>query len=363
MRITGIDSFLVEIPQRPPVAPYQSRYVATSSTQALLLRVETDNGLVGWGETPQNMRGERLTGREAIGLRPVISGTDPAAIEALYQDLGLDGGYLQSGVEMALWDLLGKACRQPLYNLLGGLYRRDIELAACMGIQSYEDAGRIARHYVEQGFGTLKTKAGRDPQEDLALVRGVRDAVGDRLRLRIDPNTGYTPEVCEQLASDLEPYGLEYLEQPMPAELIDESSRIRRATKTPLALNESVTKLSTVREILDKEAADVLLPDTYQCGGIKAVKLIADLAASAGVPCVMHCAHDLGLKTAAMLHLAASTANFSLANDSTYYALEDDILSQRLPIERGRMRVPEGHGLGVEVDLAKVRRYAVAASC
>jgi len=232
-----------------------------------------------------------------------------------------------------------------------------------MGIQTYERAGEIARLYVEMGFSTLKTKAGRDPQEDLAMVRGVRDAVGDRLALRIDPNTGYSPQVCEQLARDLEPYGLQYFEQPMPADLIDDSARIRRLTSTPLALNESVTTMERVREILAKGAADYLLPDTYQCGGIWATKLVAEVAASAGIPCVVHCSHDLGPKTAAMLHLAASTPNFPLANDCTYYGLVDDVITHPFEIRCGRLPVPEAPGLGIEVDLAKVRRFQVDASC
>jgi L-alanine-DL-glutamate epimerase-like enolase superfamily enzyme len=232
-----------------------------------------------------------------------------------------------------------------------------------MGIQTYERAGEIAQLYVEMGFSTLKTKAGRDAEEDLALVRGVRDAVGDRLALRIDPNTGYSPQVCEQLARDLEPYRLQYFEQPMPADLIDDSARIRRLTTTPLALNESVTTMERVRLILERRAADVLLPDTHQCGGIWAVKLVAEVAASAGVPCVIHCSHDLGPKTAAMLHLAASTPNFPLANDCTYYGLVDDVITQPFTIHSGRMSVPEAPGLGIEVDLAKVRKYQVAASC
>jgi L-alanine-DL-glutamate epimerase-like enolase superfamily enzyme len=232
-----------------------------------------------------------------------------------------------------------------------------------MGIQTYDRAGEIARLYVEMGFSTLKTKAGRDPGEDLAMVRGVRDAVGDRLQLRIDPNTGYSPEVCEQLAKDLEPYRLQYFEQPMPADLIDDSARIRKLTTTPLALNESVTTMRRVREILDKQAADFLLPDTYQCGGVWATKLVAEVAASAGVPGVVHCSHDLGPKTATMLHLAASTPNFPLANDCTYYGLVDDIITHPFEIERGRMSVPEAPGLGIEVDLAKVRKYQVDASC
>jgi L-alanine-DL-glutamate epimerase-like enolase superfamily enzyme len=194
------------------------------------------------------------------------------------------------------------------------------------------------------------------------MVRAIRDAVGDRLNLRIDPNTGYTPEVCLQLARDLEPYDLEYFEQPMPETLIDESARIRRQTRTPLALNESVTTLAVVRRLLESDAADYLLPDTYQCGGIRAVRLIADVAASANVPCIVHCAHDLGPKTAAMLHLAASTANFPLANDCTYYGLEDDVLVEPFVIKGGKLRVPDAPGLGIDVSLDKVRRYQLASS-
>ncbi len=362
MKIADVQTFLVEVPQKYPIAPYQSRYRAASSTKALLVRLETDTELVGWGETPQRYLGEQLTGSEATSLRDTLIGKDAGAIEAMYADWGLDGGYVQSGVEMAMWDLLGKACGQPLYQLLGGLYRRRIELAACMGIRPPHEAAEIAKLYVEMGFSTLKTKAGRDAAEDLGFVRAIREAVGDRLKLRIDPNTGYSPDVCLQLAKDLEPYHLEYFEQPMPADLLDDSARIRQLTSTPLALNESVTTMEAVRQILDKQAAAVILPDTYQCGGIWAVKLVADVAASAGVPSVMHCAHDLGPKTAAMLHLVASTPNFSLANDCTYYGLEDDVIANPFQIDHGHITVPNTPGLGIEVDLAKVRRFQIGSS-
>jgi len=208
----------------------------------------------------------------------------------------------------------------------------------------------------------MKTKAGRDPQEDLAMVRAIRDAVGDRLELRIDPNMGYSPEVCLQLARDLEPFHLQYFEQPMQQELLAESARIRKQTKTPLAMNESVTTLARVREILAIDAAAFLLPDTYQCGGIRVVRQIADLAASAGVPCVFHCAHDFGIKTAAMLHVCAATKNFSLASDCTYYGLVEDILVTPHPIVRGRMPVPHRPGLGVDVDMEKIRKYRTGSS-
>ena len=359
MQITAVDTYLVDVPMKHPIAPYHSRYRPSSTTGALLVRLETNTGLVGWGEAPQRYLGDKLTGKEAVQLREQLIGRDATAIAAIHSDWGLDGGYVQSGVEMAMRDLLGKLCGQPLYQLLGGLYRDRIELACCMGIRPPHEAGEIAAAYVAQGFRTLKTKAGRDPAEDVAMVRAIREAVGDRLQLRIDPNTGYSPDVCLQLAKDLEPYQLQYFEQPMPAELLEDSARIRKLTTTPLALNESVTTLERVRKILELDAAAVLLPDTYQCGGLWNCKIIGDWAASAGVPCVMHCAHDLGLKTAAMLHLVAASPNYSLGNDCTYYGLVEDILVKPFTIEEGHMRVPHLPGLGVEVDLERVSKYQI----
>jgi L-alanine-DL-glutamate epimerase-like enolase superfamily enzyme len=358
MKITSLHALRVRIPQRPPIAPYQSRYRATSAKEALLVRLETDTGLVGWGETPEDWINKSFEGTPEDALRRQALGRDPFDVETWYAENTL-GSYLASGVEMAMWDLVGQATRQPLYKLLGGAVRKKIELAACMGIRPYDEAKAIARGYLEQGFTTLKTKAGRDPQEDLEMVRGIRDGVGDRLKLRIDPNMGYAPAVAFGLARDLERYHLEYFEQPMPLSCLGESARLRRQTSTPLALNESVTTPEVALQILQLRAADVLLPDTYQCAGILGVKKVAALCEAAGVPCVFHCAHDLGLKTAAMLHVVASSPGFTLANDCTYYGLEDDVITPLHRIERGFMEVPEGPGLGVNVDEKKLARYRV----
>src|SRR5262249_52293340 len=263
MKITRLNALRVRIPQKPPIAPYQSRYRAGTYKEALLVRLETDTGLVGWGETPEDWINKSYEGTPEDLLRKQALGRDPFDLEAWYAENTL-GSYLASGVEMGMWDLMGQATRQPLYKLLGGAVRTKVELAACMGIRPYDEAKAIARQYVEMGFSTLKTKAGRDAQEDLEMVRGIRDGVGDRLKLRIDPNMGYSPAVALSLARDLEKYHLEYLEQPMQQSLIGESARMRRQTKTPLALNESVTTPEVALQILQLRAADVLLPDTYQ---------------------------------------------------------------------------------------------------
>src|SRR6266566_8606020 len=282
MKIKQLNAFFVRIPQKPPIAPYQSRYRATSEKEAVLIRVETDTSLVGWGETPIDWLNKTFVGAPEDLIRRQVVGRDPFDLEAWYAENRL-GSYLASGVEMAFWDLIGKATRQPLYRLLGGAVRKKIELAACMGIRPYDEAKAIARQYVEMGFSTLKTKAGRRAEEDLEMVRGIRDGAGDRLKLRIDPNQGYSPDVAFPLARDLERYNLEYFEQPMPQSLIGEAARLRRRTKTPLALNESVTTTEITLQLLQLRAADVLLPDTYQCGGILAVKKVAALCEAAAV--------------------------------------------------------------------------------
>src|SRR5206468_12376005 len=139
------------------------------------------------------------------------------------------------------------------------IVRERVEVAACMGIQSYGRAKEMAVWYVEQGFGTLKTKAGAEMREDLEMVRGIRDGVGDKLKLRIDPNRAYSPQQALELARQLEPYNLEYFEQPIPAEPLTDATWLRRQTRVPIALNESVIGPASVLDILRADAAAFIL--------------------------------------------------------------------------------------------------------
>lgn len=358
MKIGTVEVTVVEIPQVPPISPYRSHIRTSSTTTHAIVRLETDAGLVGWGEHSVNFLSD-ISGRKMThDAAEWIVGRDPLNIRSFHRDCPLETR-LKSGLELAMWDILGKATNVPVADLLGGVIRPEVELAACMGIQSYSRAGEIATQYVEWGYSTLKTKAGSDIDEDLEMVRGVRNAVGDRLKLRIDPNRGYTPEQAAELAGRLEPYDLEYLEQPIPAEPLSTARHLREQTSIPIALNETVIDPASVWEILRSEAADMVLPDTHIAGGILPCVEIGHLCAAAGIPCIMHCAHDLGPKTAAMVHIAAACPAYSLANDSTYYGLEDDILTERIPIVQGRIRVPDKPGLGVEGDPERIARYKV----
>lgn len=357
MLVTAVSVWIVEVPQRAPVAPYRSHLRTSSTTQSGIVRVQTDAGLTGWGEFNVNFLPD-LTARKRQQEATWLVGHDPLNLISFHTYCPLETR-LKSGLELALWDILGQACGQPVWQLLGGMHRAEIELAACMGIASYERSRELAAYYVEQGFTTLKTKAGSSSREDLEMVRGIRDAVGMQLKLRVDPNCAYSPEDAAELARQLEPYQLQYFEQPILAEPLTDAVWLRQQTKTPLALNESVTNPASVWKILQTNAAEFILPDTHIAGGILPCVKIGHLCEAAGIPSIMHCGHDLGPKTAAMLHVAAACPAYSLANDSTYYGLVDDIITEPFTITRGRMTVPTRPGLGIVGDLDKLKHYAL----
>jgi len=358
MKITNVQITVVEVPQVPPIAPYSSHLRTSSTTCSAIVRVEVDEGLVGWGEHNVNFLPDVSARRMQAAAEEWLLGRDPLNLEDYHRSCPLETR-LKSGIEIALWDICGKAAGQPVAVLLGGVIRPRVELAACMGIQDYQRSGEIAAWCVEQGFSTLKTKAGRSIESDIEMVRGIRDAVGNKLKLRIDPNRVYTAQQGVELARALEQYELEYLEQPIPAEPLSEAHWLRKQSSTPIALNESVTDPASAWEILRADAAEFLLPDTPQAGGILPCIKIGHLCEAAGVPAIMHCGHDLGPKTAAMIHVAASQPAYSLANDSTYYGLEDDITVEPWVIEQGSIIVPDKPGLGIEGCPEKIRRNAM----
>ena len=358
MLVTHVEVIVVEIPQTEPLAPYRSHIRTSSTTQSGIVRVDTDEGISGWGEFNVNFLADLDVGAMQRNAQWMLR-RDPCNVNLFHQQCPLEPR-LKSGIELALWDVWGKATGQSVAQLLGGVIRQRVEVAACMGIQSYERAGELAAMYVEQGFGTLKTKAGADMEEDFEMVRGVRDAVGDRLKLRIDPNRAYTAEQAAELARRLEPFELEYFEQPIPAEPLSEAAWLRRQSSTPIALNESVTDPASVVEIFKEDAAAFILPDTHIAGGILPCVLIGRICEAAGVPCIMHCGHDLGPKTAAMVHIASACPAYSLANDSTYYGLEEDILVEPLVITDGAIDAIDRCGLGIEGDPEKIARYAIS---
>lgn len=351
MKITNIEIMKVFIPYNSPVGPYVGRTGPTNGAGSLIVKVETDEGIVGWGET---------VGGFSKDPNLFLKGEHPADIEraiSLMKKSGIGAG-ARAGVEMALWDIVGKMAGLPICRLLGGIYRQEVELCACMGLMLPEKSAETAQMYVEKwGFTTIKTKAGRDPKEDLEIAKAIKRAIEDRAALRPDANSGYSPQVAEPLLRAVNEIGVQYFEDPCPYENLKEMSKMRQEFGIPLAINMGIGEPFTVLPVASTKAAEVVMPDTPSAGGILPVKQVAAAADAVNLKCVMHCSHDIGIKTAAVAQIAACTPNFSLANDTTYHGLVDDILTEPFVIKNGKIRVPMKPGLGVEVDEEKLKLF------
>lgn len=357
MRVAEVRSWRVFIPYRAPFGPYLGSWGPAEGTRgaaSLIVQIVADDGRSGWGESNGEVRPD---------LAGLLRGADPFDLERILDTLRARdvGRYARSAVEMALWDLIGQAAGRPLYDLLGGRYRPRADLCACQGIVAPEAAGTIAAEATRTwGFRTLKTKAGLDPDQDAAIIRAMRAAVGPDVALRPDPNTAYSVAEARRLMPAYHEAGVQYVEDPCHASDLGNWARLRREFGVPLALNMGLGTLGdALRLIGATEAVDVWLPDPTAAGGILEVKKIAHLAAAAGVACGMHCAHDLGIKTAAVAHLAVSSPSLRLACDTLYHALADDLLAQPLTIRNGAVEPTCRPGLGIEVDEKKVARYGV----
>lgn len=289
-----------------------------------------------------------------------LRGADALDVEgalARMRQLGLGPGPA-SGVEMALWDLLGKAAGLPLCRLLGGRVREEVEFTACMGLKEPSESAATAREYIERwGFRSIKTKAGSDMEQDLAIAAAIVREIGDDGYLRPDANAGYDAADTVEQMRRLRDVGVNHYEDPCSREHVDVLVRCRREAGMKILVNMGVAGPESVTDLLVAGAADWLMPDMPAAGGLLPVQKVARVAEAFGVPVLMHCAHDLGLKTAAIAHVAAATPNFSGPSDTCYHGLVDDVLAQKLVFRKGQIAVPEGPGLGVEVDEDKLARY------
>jgi L-alanine-DL-glutamate epimerase-like enolase superfamily enzyme len=355
MIISRITATSVMIPYNSPVGPYVGRggKAGTVGGSGLIVKIETENGLVGWGEGIGQFETDPdalLRGHHAADIESAIGKMETAGI--------LRGP--MSGIEMALWDLVGKQADLPLCRLLGGVVRTRVDFTACMGLKEPSESAATARDYIDRwGFKSIKTKAGNDPAQDLSIAEAIQKEIGTEAALRPDANGGYPVEDTVDIMRKMSDLGVRFFEDPCKTTHIETLAEVREKTGIHILVNGGVGLPETVRPFLEGNAADSLMPDTPASGALLRVRKIADSAAPWKVPCLMHCAHDLGLKTASIVHLATSTPNFSGPNDTCYHGLVDDILATPLKFENGQLDLITGPGLGVEVDESKIEKYKI----
>ena len=369
MKITSTKVTTVMVPLE---APIRWGYGTRTNTVRNIVEVHTDDGLVGWGESRGSKQVRGLI--EQFGKRVV--GESPFDIErilALFQTEpffhGYDGHSAIAGLEMALWDLKGKATGRPVYEVLGGLYRRHVPVAAYIFYRHLSEDGLggestpvdIVVHcqdLVEKyKFTTLKLKGGVfPPEEEVAAIAAMREAFGPDVKLRLDPNGIWTPQTSLRIGHMLLPYDLEYLEDPTYG--IDGMAMLRKDIPIPLSTNMWVVEFDHIPLSVHMGAVDVILSDVHKWGGLWRTKELAAVCRTFKLGFSMHSGAELGISTAAMLQIGASTPNLLYDIDSHYHHMTDDILTEMLPYQDGGMYVPQGPGLGVQVDDEKLAQYS-----
>lgn len=370
MKITNIDCIPVRVPIRPEVA-IRTKRGAHSVSPFLLVRVHTDEGISGLGEvscTPRWSGEDQVTAAHFIRtiLGPALAGQDPRDIELLSARMrsALAGhAFTKAALEMALWDILGTTAGVPLYRLLGGAVREFVPTKwSISGVEPGQAAG-IARWALEQGFTTMKVKVGIDPEQDVARVRAVREAIGADIRLGVDANGAWTPALAVTMIRRLSEFGIYFAEQPVPTGDVEWMADVRRQVEVPLLADESVYSPQDALALVRARAADAISLYIGKSAGIGQARKVAAIAESALWGCTIGSNLELGVGTAAMIHVAIATAGVTADEypcdiiGPLYYT--DEILTEPLPLTGGKAMPIDRPGLGVELDEEKVRRYRV----
>jgi L-alanine-DL-glutamate epimerase-like enolase superfamily enzyme len=371
MRISDLRITRIAIPQK---RTYRSSWRrsghGTTALQSVLVELDTDEGVTGIGESPVVWAGQAGVTRALIeGVRHLLVGADPLEPDVIRRRLYAETGmahlgtqgisWALSGVDTALWDILGRVAGMPLHRLWGGAWRDRSAFYADLVPGDPEQMAEDARSCVEQGFRTLYLKVGFAPEVDEARVRAVREAVGDGPRIRIDANAAWSPALAVRLLDRLSAYAIEYVEQPLPPGDPAELARLRARVHVPILAHESSLSLDGTLAVIRHGAADAVQLDPRFDAGITGARTAALVAEAAGLPAVTHTFGETGVGTALMLQLHAAHRNFVLDNQTYYPNLEDDvILGGPLEFDGPFLAVPTAPGLGVELDRERVEHWA-----
>jgi L-alanine-DL-glutamate epimerase-like enolase superfamily enzyme len=370
MKITRVEPIHLRLPD------VNERCDGTQET--LIVRAHTDAGIVGVGEVDSSSHVARaiieapLSHKICRGLAQCVLGENPFEIDKLVHRMyegtifyGRQGAVIQamSGVEMALWDVVGKATGRPVYQLLGGGFRKTFRAyASILFGDTPAETGQIARRLVAEGFRAVKFgwgPMGQSEEGDLAHVRAAREGLGPDCELMVDAGLCWDTATAIRRAQQFEPFRLTWLEEPLHPDNLDGYARLSARAPMRIAAGEEVCDIKEFQILMDRGGIDVAQVDVARVGGLSRAKRIGWDSAERHRLCVNH-TYKTGVSIAASLHFVAALPN-------THYfeycveqgALRQALTKQRFPVIDGNITVPEEPGLGVELDEAVVERYRV----
>ena len=381
MRITEVRTYVLQGMLEEGAFGWSQR--TTDRRQTAICEISTDAGVQGLGEAfyfggPATIPAQIMT--EAFG--PLLLGRDPfdtgVTWDSLYnwtRDQGMKGVTISalSAIDIALWDIKGKALGLPVYKLLGGAYRSKAKLYATglyepQNVPSVEDAlvGE-ALGYRDQGFSGMKLKIGYGMERDVYLVKAIREAIGNDISLMVDANHAYNTSEAIRVARGIEPFDIYWFEEPVPPEDMDGYIEVKRNTSIPIAGGECEYTRYGFRELIGRRAVDILQPDICAAGGFTEMTRIVAMASAAHIPVVPHVwGTNVGL--AASLQFFAALPHFPerrfpaepfFEYDRSDHPLREGVTLERFEMEDGYLSIPGHPGLGVSLDMDFVMSHVL----
>jgi muconate cycloisomerase len=346
--------------------PYHWAGRVDHGSPVVLVEVETDAGIVGIGESVSSLAAEMTTSALRC-VEPLFVGQpihDVARLVHEARHLGTFNhmpwfaDFVLAGFEMALWDAIGKAAGQPVYRLLGGAVRSEVDYFGFVQGDTTDELAEDARELAAAGHSVIYLKVGRGDDTDVRNTAAVREAVGGR-RLRVDPNCVWSVPDAIRMIHALEPCGIDWVEQPTTLLSVTALRQVREAVHVPIAADQAVLTEYDVYDFVRQRACDAICLSTHEAGGLLAFGRAAAIAGAAGVPICLHGQSVSGITDAAQHHLGLSTPNLTDGNQIMHQLLVEDIVSAPdLTPQSGRIGLIDAPGLGVELDRDAIARAA-----
>ena len=360
MKITDIKTFLMQAGSPPNSGAWAANFdtIASGWRNWLFVKIYTDEGLTGVGECSG---WPRVIEAAVQDLRSILIGENPMDIERLWQKMqiaimghgitGVVGAGAMTGIDMALWDIKGKALDTPVWNLLGGKMRDRVRIYA------HASTPEVALLLKSQGVTAIKAGGLKDP---VRMLEGLREAIGDEMDLMVDLHgpPWLTTADAIALGRRLEPLGLMFMEDPVAPEQTDAYQRIRDAVAIPLAAGERLATIWGLRPLIERELVDVVQPDTGRCGGITVLKKIAAMAEAHGIMLAPHSGSLGPIAEYAALHVLAAVPNaLMLERVEIDWAARPTVITPAPVTVDGHIAVPTAPGLGVDIVESEIAKY------
>lgn len=358
MRISKLEIFQIALPLKEP---FIISYHTYHEMPAVIVKIHTDQGIVGYGEAvpDEHVTGETIHSVVAnlkYKIAPTLLGQDPRNIKKVHQLMNeqiVKNGATKAAIDIACYDILGKVSGLPIYSLLGGRKDENPKIPRVLSILEPEVLAVQAKEAVAEGYAEIKMKLGIDAIKDIARVKAVREAVGDSIPIRVDVNQGWkTPQQAIQIIRKLEPYGVSWVEQPILQNSISFFKRLKEVTQTPLMADESLINEQHLRSLALDSSVDFINIKLMKSGGIYPAYQLATQAELFGIECQIGSMVESSIASAAGFHVALSRDNIISTEISgpTKFHIDTGNLTYRLP----EVILSDQPGLGIDVDDAVI---------